>query len=55
VGRAEADVRAEVAEKCDYLRSGKFARHWLVKPMFRTPKMPQPEKEAEAVRVSSDV
>jgi hypothetical protein len=50
LGAREADVRAEVAEKCDYLRSGKWAKHWLVKAVYRTPAMPKPEAEAEAVR-----
>lgn len=50
LGAKEGDVRAEVAEKCDYLRSGPFAKHWLVKAVFRTPRMPLPDPAAEAAR-----
>ena len=50
MGLKEADIKAEVAEKCDYLRSGKFARHWLCKVALRTPRMPVPDAQAEAVR-----
>jgi hypothetical protein len=52
LGLREADIKAQVQERCDYVRAGPFNKRWLCKAEFRTPSMPQPDPEAAANRVT---
>lgn len=52
MGLREADAKIRVKEVADYVRAGKFAKHWICKVEFRTPAMPLPDENALANRLT---
>ncbi len=53
VGKKEGELRPDVLRYCDYIRSGDHARHYILKPEYRTPKCPVPDPVDERNRVAA--
>ena len=52
LGLREADAKPLMKDFADYVRAGKFAKHWICKVEFRTPAMPMPDESALANRLT---
>ena len=52
LGLREADAKPLMKDFADYVRAGKFAKHWICKVQFRTPAMPAPDENALANRLT---
>jgi len=52
LGLREADAKPLMKDFADYVRAGKFAKHWICKVEFRTPAMPVPDESALANRLT---
>lgn len=48
IGTREADLRADVTQYCDYIRSGEYSRHYVLKPQYLTTGMPVPDSSIDA-------
>jgi hypothetical protein len=46
-GKKESDMRADAHMYCDYVRSGEFARYYILKRQFRNARTPLPDPETE--------
>jgi len=49
-GLREEEIDSQIKEKLDYVRSGKFSSHYIVKHLYLVPSMPRPDATAEAAR-----
>ena len=54
-GWGEDRIEAEIKDKSDYVRSGKFNAHYICKVVFTVPSMPPVDPSASAARIHQQV